>query len=269
MRPLKGAVAAGECEALLRPQSARRRQGAGAGGRGVPGRGGEVPAAGGGGRGRGGGADGSGCCEGQGHGGSRQADGVLHIVIDGRSFDWAAHRALPSRRSFLPGRTNAHACRSARDLGPGGSAAARSAVLRMLLLGGVDGRPSFVGYGPSRGLSLNRKSALKSVGQSHRLTKFAFPNGQHTPPMLAQQSRVGMISLSGALQFWHPELQPHCWHFASRAIVSVPEAAVYEHDGAVTLQHDVGGSRKRALVKPKPQPQSMQDGTHRHFGRCV
>lgn len=86
----------------------------------------------------------------------------------------------------------------------------------------------------------------------------ALPHGGDAPPGFRESRGIACVALAVALQFSVPKITSRCWQYALWAVVTVPEAAVDEHDRSARPQHEVRRSRQRTVVEPVAHPRPMQ-----------
>jgi hypothetical protein len=70
--------------------------------------------------------------------------------------------------------------------------------------------------------------------------------------------------------FFAPEFSPRFWNDAAPpAVVTVPEAAVHEDNGAVLRQNHIRLSRQVFSVQAVSVPKSVKDRANSHFGSGI
>ena len=90
------------------------------------------------------------------------------------------------------------------------------------------------------------------------------------PTHAAELEAFGKVALAVALNLGLPEVGTGFGKDeVAAAFMAVPEAAVYEDDGAVLAKHNVGRAGQAADVDAKTQPLGKQVLAHQNFGLGV
>jgi hypothetical protein len=103
-----------------------------------------------------------------------------------------------------------------------------------------------------------------------KLSQGAFPNHSDAPSGVLQRSALATVADDVSLEFSRPELDPALWAVAQHATgVTVPEAAVYEDNGLVSRQHQIGTARKIPRMQPVAEPCGMKQLPKLFFRACI
>lgn len=91
------------------------------------------------------------------------------------------------------------------------------------------------------------------------LLQLALPYCQETPPEFLECDAVPLIGNDIPIYLAFPVFGIGLWEpVPSHAVVPVPEAAVYLHNGFVLRKHEVGLSWQRRIVQSVPEAASEQ-----------
>ena len=95
---------------------------------------------------------------------------------------------------------------------------------------------------------LRFEDSLKLGGQTKRISRFAFPNDQHSPSGLSQKSTLATITKNVCQELPPPELGARSRHRRELAAgMAMPETAVHENHCAPARKHYVGAARQRMI----------------------
>lgn len=103
--------------------------------------------------------------------------------------------------------------------------------------------------------------------QSRRLPKSALPDDEDPPAISAQLADRDFVASDVVGELGHPERDVALGRVrVSTTTVSMPEAAVHEHNDSVAFQDDVRAPGQAPIVKPESIAQSVQDRADRDLG---
>ena len=104
---------------------------------------------------------------------------------------------------------------------------------------------------------------------AHFGLQLAFPYGYAVPAHARQSLLFGLVAAAVALDFGTPKCGVGLRQVESGAVVSVPEASVYEYARAVFAQYKVGMAGQARAVEPVPEAAGEQVAAYNEFGPRV
>ena len=96
-------------------------------------------------------------------------------------------------------------------------------------------------------------------------TKFTLPDGYAVPAHFGKAVLLFLVTLTVTVDFIAPKLMVVFWKVSVRAVVPVPETAVYEDAGAVFAQHDVRMTGQAGMVESVTEAARKEIFAHNDF----
>lgn len=106
---------------------------------------------------------------------------------------------------------------------------------------------------------------IKCVAPAQR----AFPDAGNAPARCGKSRNGAEVIVPVAVNFCLPEIRAGGWQAEKRAVVAMPETAMYEQDGVKTWHHDVRFAGKVADVKAETKSVAVQETADVTFWLCV
>jgi hypothetical protein len=96
-----------------------------------------------------------------------------------------------------------------------------------------------------------------------------FPDRSNAPAGSLQRCQLTLIPAHIGRDFGRPEFSTGCRYFVKMTGMSVPEATMHKHNGALSCEHQIRLSRQLPHTQSVSQPERKQGFSDTHFRRSI